>query len=226
MILNQQKNVFLNTIYLFVGLFVVFYFAPQLVKAETVGDIAKEKLSNSFASETGVSKIDLGTAVAESVKIVLSLLGIIFFILAVYAGYRWTTAEGDEGTIGEAKQTIIRASLGFVVVVGSYAISSFVVNSLTEGARISNNRQPEGPPGPIGCCLDRVSATGQPGPTGLGIWADRMATEYQCSTVGNDPNDPGDVRYGAGTWEWRGDITDPEACETARRAKHGSDTAE
>ncbi len=202
----------------------IFYFIPQFVSAQTAGDIAKNTLQQGFVQNTGVVQGNLGITISSIVTILLSFLGIIFFILAVYAGYIWTTAEGDEGKIGEAKQTIIRASLGFFVVISSYALSSFITTQFAEQANVpGNGNDTPLTPGPLGCCLDKVSATGRPGPDGLGVWTDRFATQDECSRVGNDPNDPGDVRYGDGTWQWRADITPDNggepACEEARRAK-------
>ncbi len=49
-----------------------------------------------------------------------------------------------------------------------------------------------------------------------------MDTENECSIVGNDPNDPGDVRYGPGTWDWDGNITDRVSCEVWRAEKAGN----
>jgi hypothetical protein len=214
------------------SLFVIvsLFFLPNFVSAETAGDIAKNTLQQSFASETGVTQASVGEVISSSVTIILGMLGIIFFILAVYAGFLWTTAQGDEGKIGEAKQTIVRATLGFVVVISSYALSSLITTqfaSLADNA--SDTSTSEGDAiGPVGCCLDRVSATGRPGSSGTGVWTDRMATENECSIVGNDPNDPGDVRYGPGTWDWDGNITpateDYEArCEALRAAKAGDE---
>lgn len=201
------------------------FFLPHLVSAETAGDIAKNTLQQSFASETGVSQASVTQVVASSVTIILGMLGVIFFILAVYAGFLWTTAQGDEGKIGEAKQTIIRATLGFIVVISSYALSSLITTQFADLADSTPGSGSSGGDaiGPVGCCLDRVSATGRPGSSGLGVWTDRMATENECSVVGNDPNDPGDVRYGPGTWEWDGRIVDPIACEAWRVEKAGQE---
>jgi hypothetical protein len=182
------------------------FFAPSVLFAQEIGNIAKDKLDNSFVQETGVSKISLGTAVGSSVGIIFSILGTLFFIIVFYAGYRWSTAEGDEGIIGESKSTIIRATVGFVVVIGAYAITSFVVGTLTQESRTlagsGTSTTDDTPSGPVGCCIDRTHATGRPGPSGMGVWTDRMETQSDCSVAGNDPNDASDVRYGNGTWGW------------------------
>lgn len=60
------------------------------------------------------------------INVFLSLLGIIFIILIVYAGYNWMTARGEEAKLEKAKDTIWRAVIGLVITVGSYAIWNFV----------------------------------------------------------------------------------------------------
>ena len=60
----------------------------------------------------------------------LSLTGIIFFILAVYAGFLWMTARGDETQAKKARETIIMAVTGLVIILGAYAITDFVFSSV------------------------------------------------------------------------------------------------
>jgi cytochrome bd-type quinol oxidase subunit 2 len=60
----------------------------------------------------------------------LSLLGVIFIGEIIYAGYNWMTARGDEQKIEKAHDTIRRAIIGLVVVVGAYAIWAFVYQYL------------------------------------------------------------------------------------------------
>lgn len=60
------------------------------------------------------------------VSVFLSLLGVIFVILMIYAGYNWMTASGDEQKIEKAKETITRAIIGLVITIGAYALWSFV----------------------------------------------------------------------------------------------------
>ena len=67
------------------------------------------------------------------IKIVLSMLGVIFLVLMIYGGFIWMTARGNEQEVQKAKDIIKNAIIGLVIVVGAYAISSFVVGRLTEG---------------------------------------------------------------------------------------------
>ena len=60
------------------------------------------------------------------VSIVLSLLGVVFLILTVYAGFSWMTAAGEEERVTKAKETLTRAVIGLIITLGSYAIWAFV----------------------------------------------------------------------------------------------------
>ena len=73
------------------------------------------------ANETSLAAV-AGTAV----RAFLSLLGVIFIILILLAGYHWMTAAGDEEKVTKAKNTIRRAIIGLLIVVGSYAIWNFI----------------------------------------------------------------------------------------------------
>jgi len=60
----------------------------------------------------------------------LSLIGIIFLALMLYAGYHWMTARGEEEKVEKAKDTIQRAIVGIIIVVGAYAIWKFIFSYL------------------------------------------------------------------------------------------------
>lgn len=63
----------------------------------------------------------------------LSMIAVIFFILMVYGGFMWMTAHGDSGQIDKAKDTIIAAVIGIIVVLASYAITNFVFKAVDGG---------------------------------------------------------------------------------------------
>lgn len=77
------------------------------------------------ALPTGVDA-DLPSLIGKIIGAGLALLGVIFFVILVYAGISWMMAMGKEEKINEAKDMIIAAILGLVVVLAAYAITAFV----------------------------------------------------------------------------------------------------
>lgn len=65
----------------------------------------------------------------------LILVGTIFGMLVVYAGYLWMTARGNEKYVEKAKSILINASIGIVLVMGAYAITAFIVNRVVQSAQ-------------------------------------------------------------------------------------------
>lgn len=78
----------------------------------------------------GFNTMSMGDLIAQIFKIALSLLGIIFLIIMVFAGYRWMTASGNEEAITKAKEAIKRAIIGLIIIISAYAITAFVFNQL------------------------------------------------------------------------------------------------
>ena len=67
------------------------------------------------------------------VGVVLSLLGALFFLLILYAGIMWMTAFGVADKAEKAKEILINASVGLIIVLAAYAISRFVFTGLGVG---------------------------------------------------------------------------------------------
>lgn len=70
--------------------------------------------------------------IAVLIKTVLSFLGVLFLILMIYGGVLWMTARGKEEQVTKARDLIIAAVIGLIIVLASYAISIFVINALSE----------------------------------------------------------------------------------------------
>lgn len=56
----------------------------------------------------------------------LTMLGVFFLALIVYAGIRWMLARGEEEEITKAKNIIKGALLGLIVILLSYGIAAFI----------------------------------------------------------------------------------------------------
>ena len=76
----------------------------------------------------------LGRYVALIISTFLSILGLIFVILIIIAGYNWMTAEGDETKVTKAKDTIRRAVIGLIIIVAAYAITYFIFRWIPMGS--------------------------------------------------------------------------------------------
>lgn len=81
-------------------------------------------------SEINQTDNNLVTNAGKIVSIFFSILGIIFVVLMLYAGYNYMVAAGDQAKVDKALSTIRRAIIGLIITVGSYAISNFVLNKL------------------------------------------------------------------------------------------------
>ncbi len=75
----------------------------------------------------------LAELVATIIKAFLGLLGIIFVVLIIYAGYGWMTAAGDEEKVNKAKNTLKQAVIGLIIIIAAYAITFFIFSNLPGG---------------------------------------------------------------------------------------------
>ncbi len=103
--------------------------SQQLLTGETANKLKTQ--DNAFLAAAGLgTNVSLGQVVSYVIKFVLSLLGIIFVILIIYAGFMWMTAAGNEEKITQAKKTMASATIGLAIVLAAYAITYFVIDQL------------------------------------------------------------------------------------------------
>jgi hypothetical protein len=69
--------------------------------------------------------------IGQIVNAMLGILGALFLVLIMYGGAQYMLAGGDSKKVESAKQTITNAILGMLVVAASYAIATFVVNTVS-----------------------------------------------------------------------------------------------
>ncbi len=74
------------------------------------------------------------TLVGDTIEVLLGMIGIIFLILLLYAGFLYLTAGGEGDKVKKAKQLIGNAVIGIVIVVAAYALTRFVVALLIQAA--------------------------------------------------------------------------------------------
>lgn len=99
---------------------------PQLVLAANPALNRLQEVGTVKGPYQERGELGLSIAVGTVVSATLALVGSIFLILMIYAGYNWMTARGEEEKVSKAKDTINRAIIGIIIVVGAYAIWAFI----------------------------------------------------------------------------------------------------
>lgn len=115
-----------------ISLFMSGLLMPQTVWAQFLQDptIVNDPVEN-FNENAGFdTNTNLSSIVSTGIKAFLSILGIIFIILIIYAGYVYMMAGGNESEVDKAKTTIRRAIIGLIITVSAYAITYFVFSNL------------------------------------------------------------------------------------------------
>lgn len=100
--------------------------APMVVLAQGIKNSAQPLAV--VADKSGVTESNLGNLTGGIIGVAVSLVGIIFFALMVYAGILWMTARGKEDQVEKSKQIIIASIIGLFIVVSAYAITVFVMS--------------------------------------------------------------------------------------------------
>ncbi|MCK5481702.1 MAG: hypothetical protein KAJ06_11165, partial [Gammaproteobacteria bacterium] len=74
------------------------------------------------------SETDAKTFIVNIIKYVLTFLGIIAVVMVMYGGFIWMTSNGQPDRIQKAKNTLIAAVIGLIIVLSAFAIVTFIAN--------------------------------------------------------------------------------------------------
>jgi hypothetical protein len=111
-------------------LILIFLFPLGLVFAEDYG--LEETVSEGNLSDAlNTGDTDIASKVGKLIGVVLSFVGVIFFILVIYGGFLWMTARGDSGQVEKAKDLLYAAAIGLIIVLSAYAITAFIGTQIT-----------------------------------------------------------------------------------------------
>ena len=104
-----------------------------LLPPDTV--MAEQYAGHGLGSTGGVSGLgelstDLPTMIGRIINALLGLVGVVFLLLIIYAGFLWMTAGGNEEQVKKSRSLIINSVAGLAIVFAAYAITVFVINAV------------------------------------------------------------------------------------------------
>jgi len=125
-----MKKIFISILMIFALTPVISYAAtPNLQNAFDATTVQKTAENAGYSTDS--TKADPLLMVQKVISVALSLLGVIFLGLSIYAGYLWMTARDEEAKVEEAQKILKAAVIGLIIVVSAYAISYFVIAKFT-----------------------------------------------------------------------------------------------
>lgn len=100
----------------------------QILAASWSGAHQQVKTAGNIA--WGSTNVTLPEMAGSVINVALSVLGLVFLGYALYAGFKWMTAQGDEKAVTAAKDTIKNSVIGIIIIITAFALTTFVMQQL------------------------------------------------------------------------------------------------
>lgn len=80
---------------------------------------------------TEKAESDINKLISQIVNVLSIIVGIVAVIMIIYGGFRYITSGGESGSVTTAKNTILYAILGLVIVAIAQFIVKFILHKIT-----------------------------------------------------------------------------------------------
>jgi len=127
---DKIKNFFLLLLFTITCLSAPVLAHSQAMSGAEAGSIFKQDQQDKIKSRTKLSASgydqnrDLEDVIANIIRIILGVLGVIFVVLMFLTGNDWLQAAGNEEKIKTAKKRIQTLLVGLIFILIAYAVSS------------------------------------------------------------------------------------------------------
>lgn len=119
-------------------LFVAFVALVSFAMPAFAQTAASQSNAQAVAVAAGLPQTDLPTLIGRIIYVFLSLLGTVFLVLLLYAGFLWMTSQGDPKKVEKAKNIIRDAIIGIVLTASAFAITSFILGLLASNGNFGS----------------------------------------------------------------------------------------
>ncbi|TAL51390.1 hypothetical protein EPN81_00085 [Patescibacteria group bacterium] len=96
--------------------------------------LAQETAFQQFADASTLPQDSIAIIIARVIRVALTLVGIIFTSLIIYAGFLFLLARGEPEPIKKAKKIFQQSIIGLLIIFSAYAITTFILNRLLDAA--------------------------------------------------------------------------------------------
>lgn len=124
----MKKTIFYLLIIIFAA--TAFCVITDNVMAQGIRDAGETLQETAEPAGFSEAQKDPRVLALEIIRIAFGILGVVFVGIIIYAGVLWMLSAGESEKVGKAKKWIINATIGLVIILASFAIASFILNSL------------------------------------------------------------------------------------------------
>jgi hypothetical protein len=95
--------------------------------AENLGTFTPPSAAYSTGSTTGVNSLtNLEKMISNFIGLGTVLGGLMFIGYFILGGIKWLTAAGDSGKVQKARDQMVQAGMGLVVIIASYSVIGLI----------------------------------------------------------------------------------------------------
>lgn len=131
-----MKNLKIKLIsFCLITLFSFSLFAAQ-VKAVSMFDqmskSVKSYTNEAFGggSEVAVDATTFSSGLISIINILLTFVGMVFFLMMIYAGFTWMSARGNEEQVTKSKTLIKEMVIGLIIIITARLITEFILTNI------------------------------------------------------------------------------------------------
>lgn len=96
-----------------------------------VGDASKAEVCQAIGGCTADAEKEVSSTLAEVINLLSAIVGAVAVIMIIVGGFRYITSAGDSTKAASARNTIIYALVGLVIVALAQVIVRFVLENAT-----------------------------------------------------------------------------------------------
>lgn len=122
----------------------MFGLTPLPASASTAADKIKEGVNTAAGKDDADKPDSLTNLIAKIVNILSVLIGTIAVIMLIYGGFRYVTSAGNDAGVQAAKNTILYAIIGLIIVALAQVIVKFVLTNVGGDKTSSSTSQSTG----------------------------------------------------------------------------------
>ncbi|PLX20285.1 hypothetical protein C0584_06085 [Candidatus Parcubacteria bacterium] len=105
-------------------------FLAGSVNAQGVDEMVWGGYYEEFQLSTGLSPKDPREMITGLIRIALGFLGILAVTIIMFAGFKLMVSGGNEDNMAKAKAMMANGAVGIIIVLISFSLANFVINSI------------------------------------------------------------------------------------------------